>query len=69
MGHLKLARSGHGVIKVDNEVIVVGGIGLSPTESCKLNGQSIHASWPSMTCTTREPQLSKFVFYPELMLI
>ena len=43
------------MIQVDNEFIVVGG-GRSrgkniPTESCKLNGQS-------MTCTTREPKLS-----------
>ena len=32
------------------------------TESYKLNGQSI-------TCTTREPGLPAFAYYPELMLI
>ena len=64
LGDLKVARYGHGVIQVDNEFIVVGGepkIGSVMTESCKLNGQS-------MTCTTREPQLLKFAWYPELML-
>ena len=66
LGNLKVARSSHGVIQVDNEFIVVGGVngfeGGEPTESCKLNGQS-------MTCTTMEPQLSKFTLYPELMLV
>ena len=61
-----MARSGHGVIQVDNEFIVVGGSrdggGNVLTESCILNQQS-------MICTTREPQLSKFTAYPELMLI
>ena len=66
LGNLKVARRGHGVIQVNNEFIVVGGNRYSdedePTESCKLNGQS-------MTCTTREPQLSDFTLYPELMLM
>ena len=66
LGNLKVARYGHGVIQVDNEFIIVGGgDGLSgdePTESCKLNRQSI-------ICTTREPQLSQFTYYAELMLI
>ena len=66
LGNLKVARSGLGVIYVDNEFIVIGGSRIGPkdepTESCKLNEQS-------MTCTTREPSLSKFTFYPELMLI
>ena len=66
LGNLKVPRRGHGVIQVDNEFIVVGGRdgieGAEPTESCKLNGQS-------MTCTNRGPQLSKFTQYSELMLI
>ena len=66
LGNLNVARRGHGVIQVDNEFVVVGGIRYGnkdePTESCKLNGQS-------MTCTNRGPQLSKFTTYPELMLI
>ena len=63
LGNLKVARAGHGVIQVDNEFIVVGGFrnGYEPTESCKFNGESI-------ICTTREPKLSVFTFYPELML-
>ena len=66
LGNLKVARRAHGVIQVDIEFIVVGGYtapdGAVPTESCKLNGKS-------MTCTTREPQLSSFALYPELMLM
>ena len=66
LGNLQVARDGHGVIQVDNEFIVVGGrisnFNAVPTESCKLNGQSI-------TCTTTVPELSKFSYYPELMII
>ena len=68
LGNLKVYRYGHGVIQVDNEFIVVGGCkdddckNSVPTESCKLNEQST-------ACTTRQPQLSYFAFYPELMLI
>ena len=66
LGDLKFARSGLGVIQVDNEFIVVGGMRVGgvdePTESCKLNGQS-------MTCTTREPKLLDFMYYPELMFM
>ena len=51
------------MIQVGKEFIVVGGSGKSkrPTESCKLDGQS-------MICITREPELNKFS-YPELMLM
>ena len=68
LGNLKVPRLGHGVIQIDNEFIVVGGCKNAhctdsvATESCKLNGQS-------MICTTREPQLSDFSHYPELMPI
>ena len=66
LGNLKVARDGLGVIQVGNEFIVIGGSRYDgedePTESCKLNGQS-------MTCTTREPSLSNFAFYPELTLM
>ena len=62
LGKLWRPRFGHGVIQVDNEFIVVGGDANLPSESCKLNGQS-------MKCASREPGLTKFVNYPELMLI
>ena len=69
LGNLKVARDQLGVIQIDNEFIVVGGVRDhkiskedEPTESCKLDGQS-------MTCTTREPRLFLFSFYPELMLV
>ena len=62
LGYLKMARDGHGVIQVDNEFIVVGGRLTKPTESCKLNGQS-------MICNTREPTTKNFSHYVELMLL
>ena len=77
LGNMNWARYAQGVIQVDNEFIVVGGWGSGygdfttsyysygvsvPTESCKLNGDS-------MTCIMREPKLFAFFFYPELMLI
>ena len=67
LGVLNVARGGAGVIQVNFEFIVVGGSRSSafqdePTESCKLSEQS-------MICTTREPQLSSFEHFPELMLI
>ena len=66
LGDLNVPRYEHGVIQVDHEFIVAGGSRKSdndePTESCKLNGQSI-------TCNMREPKLSSFTSYPELMLI
>ena len=66
LGNLNIARSGLGVVRVDNEFIVVGGSREGPedipAESCSLNGLSI-------ICTTRDPQLSKFTHYPELILI
>ena len=70
LGNLQVAREGHSVIQVANEFIVVGGQSNSrsnsyyevPTESCTLNRQS-------MICSTREPKLLDFHFYPELMLL
>ena len=66
MGNLEKARRGHGVIKVESEIIIVGGFdgakGAEPTELCKLNGLSI-------TCMIREPYLSNVNRYPELMLV
>ena len=45
LGNLNVARQAHGVIQIDNEFIVVGGTRSGfedePTESCKLNGQSM----------------------------
>ena len=65
LGDLNVAQAGHGVIQVDNQFIVVGGSRDGdedkPTESCKLNGESV-------ICITREPQLSVFTYYPELMI-
>ena len=66
LGDLNVARAGQGVIQVGNQFIVVGGSRSGkedePSESCKLNQKSV-------VCTTREPTLSNFGWYPELMLI
>ena len=68
LGDLKVARLGHGVIQLDNDFIVIGGNSQDsktkipvPTETCKLNGESI-------ICTEREPKLLDFL-YSKLMLI
>ena len=73
LGILNVARSAHGVIQVDNEFIVIGGLkdqigvgfGVNEsylTESCKLYEKSIK-------CSTREPKLSGFAYYPELIRV
>ena len=75
LGDLNVARHGHSVIQAGNKFIVVGGTTTRcgahrcmipntqlPTESCKLDGQS-------MTCVTREPKLSTFTYWPLLMFI
>ena len=61
LGDLKVARAGHGTIQVENEVVVLGGGGTVPTESCNLNEQLT-------TCSTRDPELTNFYKYPVLML-
>ena len=64
LGNLNYKRYAHRVIQVDNEFLVVGGFisaDLSPTESCKLNGQS-------MKCIMRGPSLEYFD-YLELLLV
>ena len=70
LGNLNFKRYTHRAIQVDNEFLVVGGIlidsmgstdPMAPTESCKLNGQS-------MKCITRDPLLEHFG-HLELVLV
>ena len=83
LGYLKVPRSGHGVIRVDNEFIVVGGW-KEPDANMQLYAaypsyddmtyndvltESCKLSGQAIICTTRKPQLSVFADYPELMLM
>ena len=84
LGYLKVPRSGHGVIRVDNEFIVVGGWKV-PDANIQLYAgyssynydmdyndvltESCKLSGQAIICTTRKPQLSVFADYPELMLM
>ena len=65
IGKLNQARSGHGVIVHQGQFIVVGGGFLSApigTERCKLKDDS-------MKCTTVDPELKGYRFYPEMMSV
>ena len=66
LGHLKEARSGHGVIIYQGEFMIVGGyndfIGPLGTERCILNGDSVQ-------CSTVDPQLEGYHIYPEMMSV
>ena len=64
LGQLNQARRGHGVIIQEGQFLVVGGGQLRSfgTERCQLNDRSIQ-------CTTVEPKLSGYYYYPELMSV
>ena len=62
LGELNQARRDHGVIIQNGEFIVVGGRDTKKTERCSLNGDSIQ-------CTSVDPELSSYVYYPVMMLV
>ena len=62
LGELKHGRYAHGVIIQAGEFVVVGGTGSISTERCILNGESIK-------CTTVDPELENYNFYPEMMSV
>ena len=66
LGELNEARLGHGVIAQKGEFIVVGGDGIidegTKTERCSLSDDSIQ-------CTSVDPELYDYFFYPEMMLV
>ena len=62
LGQLNQARRGHGVILHQGQFIVVGGKYPLGTERCILNGDSIQ-------CTTVDPELENYKYYPEMMSV
>ena len=61
-GELNQARYGHNVIFDGQYIIVVGGSSSKDTERCQLQNDTI-------TCTTQDPKLASYYFYPELFLV
>ena len=62
LGSLQYARHGFGVIESDTKYIVIGGWRDRRTETCELKNQTIQ-------CTSREPTLNYFQYYPALMIV
>ena len=62
VGELISGRFGHNAIFDGSSLIVVGGYGSFKTEKCIIsNGQ--------VTCMAQDPELYRYVYYPELFLI
>ena len=63
LGDLRSARGSHGVARIGNQFLVIGGNnGPLSTESCTLKGDS-------MNCIIRAPLLETFSVFPELFMI
>ena len=62
IGNLQHSRHGLGVIKDDTKYLVMGGYGYKSTETCELKNET-------MGCTSREPTLNQFRYYPAMMLV
>ena len=59
-GRLIRHREGHAVIAIDGEFLIVGGYDWKETERCGLNKEM------EMTCTTQQPILYDFSWWPGL---
>ena len=67
IGNLQQSRRGFGVIKMGKKFLVIGGRSEALTEGmhtevCELNNELIK-------CTSREPTLNYFIYYPALMIV
>ena len=63
IGNLQQSRRGFGVIKMGKKFIVMGGkFDGMHTEVCELKNEFIK-------CTSREPTLNDFAYYPALMIV
>ena len=61
-GNLNSARNGHGAIYLDSSILVVGGNGNLQSEKCDLDQGTV-------SCTSQEPSLNYYSYYPELHLV
>ena len=62
LGSLQHDRHAFGIIEVHTKYLVMGGQGEMRTETCELKNEKIE-------CTSREPTLNEFRFYPALMIV
>ena len=62
-GELKYARRGHNAVFDGTHIIIVGGYNVNyKSENCFVSDATV-------TCTTQEPSLSRYEYYPELYLV
>ena len=59
-GQLIRYRGRHNAIAIDGEFLIVGGYDWKETERCRLNEEM------EMTCTTQQPVLYDFSWWPAL---
>ena len=62
LGSFQHKRHGFGVLEVDTKYLVMGGYEDKRTETCELKNETIE-------CTSREPTLNQFRYYPAMMLV
>ena len=62
MGNLQTWRHAFGVIEIEKKFLVMGGWGDKRSEICELANDTID-------CTSREPTLNKFEYYPAMMIV
>ena len=62
VGNMKHSRRGHNVIALDQDLIVVGGVGLLQTEKCSFDDDVVN-------CQSQKPLLSNYMYFPELFLV
>ena len=62
LGNLRHSRYAFGITEVDTKYMVIGGQDDKRTETCELKNETIE-------CTSREPTLNEFRYYPALMIV
>ena len=62
VGELNQGRSGHNIIEIQDQILVVGGAYKFKTERCNFVEGKIH-------CTEQEPKLEYYTLFPELFAV
>ena len=62
LGNLQTGRHAFGLVEINMKYLVMGGQGGKNTETCELKNEKIQ-------CTSREPILNDFHYYPALMIV
>ena len=63
VGTLNSGRNGHGVLRMGDDYLVIGGRGVQPTERCSVSNDF------EVTCASMEPFLSEYDTYPGLFYV